>query len=72
MNAEGCDVDSEGSMRLVGWIEVDAGRVEICHNREWGTICADEGENAWSHKNAEVACRTLGFSGALNAILHTT
>lgn len=51
---------------------MDAGRVEICHNGEWGTICADEDENAWGHKNAEVACGALGYSGALNAILHTT
>ena len=49
-----------------------AGRVEICHNGQWGTICADAEDEAWSEKNAQVACRSLGYSGALNSILHDT
>ena len=70
--AEDCDLSDEGSLRLVGWIEADAGRVEICHNGEWGTICVDPEDDAWSQKNAEVACRALRYSGARNSIHHKT
>lgn len=35
------------------------GRVEIFYHGKWGTIC----DSMWSHENAEVACRQLGFSG---------
>jgi hypothetical protein len=31
-----------------------SGRVEICYNRRWGTICAD---SFWSIEEAEVLCR---------------
>ena len=38
---------------------VREGRVEICFNNAWGTICYDElfGEN-----DAKVICRELSFS----------
>ena len=61
----------EGSLRLVGWSSI-AGRIEICHNGQWGTICADAVDKPWSEKNAQVACRALGYSGALNSIQHNT
>ena len=70
VSAEECA--DEGSLRLVGWETVGAGRVEICHSREWGTICADGLDTPWSEKNAQVVCRALGYSGALNSILHST
>ena len=69
-NTGNCDRLEEGKLRLVGWSSFSAGRVEICHNGEWGTICADD--DAWNEKNAQVACKSLGYSGALNSILHNT
>ena len=45
-----------GSIRLRGG--PNSGRVEICHNNIWGTVCDD----AWDHTDASVACRQLGFS----------
>lgn len=33
------------------------GCVEVCLNRDWGTLCAD----SWGAEEAAVVCRQLGF-----------
>ena len=59
-------------MRLEGLPRSRAGRVEICHNGVWGTVCGESDTIPWSEKNAQVVCRQLGYSGALNSILQDT
>ena len=49
-------VCTEGDIRLQGGNSTH-GRVEICFNNVWGTICND----SWGISDAQVACRQLGF-----------
>jgi len=36
----------------------NGGRVEICYNNQWGTIC----DSLWDSTDAEVACEELGVT----------
>ena len=47
-------------MRLIGGSDSLSGRVEICRQNEWGTICDRTGD--WGAEEATVVCRQLGFS----------
>ena len=53
-----------GEVRLVNGSQSYKGRVEVCLNEVWGTICADIGPWDWSSTEADVVCNQLGYSGA--------
>lgn len=50
---------SNGEVRLVDHLQtVRDGRVEMCFNRVWGTVC----RNQFHRSDAEVVCSQLSFN----------
>ena len=51
---------NDGDIRLAGGGSMMEGRVEMCYDGVWGTVC----QNAWNSADATVVCRQLSFSSS--------
>jgi deleted-in-malignant-brain-tumors protein 1 len=51
-----CPTCATGDIRLRGG-SATSGRMEICKNAVWGTVCDD----LWGNQDAQVVCRQLGY-----------
>lgn len=56
----------ERSVRLVDGTTSLEGRVEVCVNETWNTVC----DNRWSTTDANVVCGQLGYASRGNIKLH--
>lgn len=55
-----CAGCSDGEVRLVGGGSAMEGRVEMCYDGVWGTVC----QSAWNSADAAVVCRQLSYSSS--------
>ena len=49
---------TNGDLRLTNGPFIYNGRVEVCNNNAWGTVCDD----FWGNQDTRVVCRQFGFS----------
>ena len=53
------DCTIEGDIHLIGGANNYEGRVEVCHDGEWRTVCDS---SYWGVREGTVACQQLGYS----------
>ena len=54
-----CGPNYEDRIRLINGDSPIEGRLEVCVNGSWGTVCDDD----FGLNEGRVACKQLGFSG---------
>ena len=52
------DLCLDGAVRITGGRNPNMGRVEVCINSTWGTVCDED----WDDTDAAVVCRQNGYS----------
>ena len=50
---------NDGDIRLMDGTIIQEGRIEICYNNIWGSVCGD----GFDFSDAYVACKAFGVSG---------
>ncbi len=62
------ECSEEGAVRLVDGFVANEGRVEVCVNGVWGSVCDD----GWDQTDAHVVCGQLGHPelGQYGIMLH--
>ena len=61
-----CPCGPEGAVRLVDGIVPYRGRLELCKNGWWSTVCSYR----WQSSDAAVVCHQLGYPRAGVDIIH--
>ena len=51
------DTCINGDVRLANKEGENSGRIEVCYNKKWGTVC----HKGWTTQDARVACYQLGY-----------